>query len=77
MGLRSVEKLRTNRISITYPVINGANNVWLFVSGEAKRDIVDKIFNYHTPGRYPAERVNPIGHLTWYLDEAAAYRIDR
>lgn len=72
-----VEKLKTNRISITYPVINNAENVWLFVSGEEKREIVDKIFNYHTPGRYPAERIDPQGILTWYLDEAAAYRIDR
>jgi len=70
-----VEKLRTWRITITYRVINNASNVWLFVSGESKRDIVDRVFNYSTSERYPVERIKPRGKLTWFLDEAAAQRI--
>ncbi len=72
-----VDKLRTWRISITYRVINNANNIWLFVAGNSKRDIVDRIFNYSTPDRFPVERIEPKHKLTWYLDDAAIYRIDK
>ena len=68
-----VEKLKTSRISITYPVINNAKHVWLFVSGEGKQDIVDRIFNHpsHTD-LLPIERLAPKGDLLWFLDKDAS-----
>ena len=68
-----VEKHNSWRISITLPTINSARNVWLLVTGEGKRDIVDRIFNYSSDVEpLPVERLNPQTGVTWYLDEAAA-----
>lgn len=71
-----VDKLKTWRISITYPVINHARHVWLFVAGENKQDIVDRIFNHPASDNLlPVERINAKGQLTWYLDQAAAAKL--
>jgi len=68
-----VEKLNSWRISITYPVINNARNLWLFVSGDGKQEIIDRVFN-HPSAVYPlpVERINSRGNVTWFLDQAAA-----
>jgi 6-phosphogluconolactonase len=68
-----VEDKNSWRISVTLPVINSAEHVWLLVTGEAKNDIVDRVFHYpsvNTP--LPVERLNPKRDLSWYLDHAAA-----
>lgn len=71
-----VEKLKTWRISITYPLINNARDVWLFVAGDSKRAIVDRIFNHPSSSEpLPVERINARGRLTWYLDQAAASQL--
>lgn len=68
-----VESKESWRLSITLPVINSAENVWLMVTGKNKNDIVDRVFNYPSiTGPLPVERVNPKQGLTWYLDKAAA-----
>ena len=71
-----VERLDTWRISITFPLINHARNVWLFVAGEGKADIVGEVLGRpRDPARYPVEMIQPEGVLTWYLDQAAAARL--
>ncbi len=68
-----VEKKNSWRISLTFPIINSAENVWMMVTGEGKNDIVDRIFNYPSVSDpLPVERVNPQSEVIWYLDEAAA-----
>ncbi len=68
-----VEAKESYRLSITLPVINSADNVWLMVTGKNKKDIVDRIFNYPSITEpLPVERVKPRNGVTWYLDQAAA-----
>lgn len=71
-----VEKMKSWRISITYPLIDNARNVWLFVAGEGKAEIVDRIFNHPQPADpLPVERIAAKGRLTWFMDRAAAARL--
>lgn len=68
-----VPKLDTWRISLTYPVINHARQVWLLVAGADKAAVVaDVLGPAARPGRHPVQRLDPAGTLTWYLDRAAA-----
>jgi 6-phosphogluconolactonase len=66
-----VEKLRTHRISFTFPVLNAAACDMFLVSGEGKREKVRQILTEHQD--FPARRVDPRdGDLLWFLDRAAA-----
>lgn len=68
-----VEKLNSWRISITYPIINNARNLWLFVSGDNKQEIIDRVFNHPAAvDPLPVERITARGNVTWFLDQAAA-----
>lgn len=68
-----IEKIDTWRISITYPVINNARNIWFMVTGANKQKIVDRIF-YHPSETdpLPVERIKPKGDVVWYLDRDAS-----
>jgi len=76
-----VEKLKTERITFTYPLINQAARVLLLVTGEDKAERIGEIFN-PAPNKaiptYPVQGVQPVkGLLEWYLDEAAAKHLKR
>ena len=60
-----------DRLTLTFPVINTSKNVFFLVSGEGKKKIVDSILNRESTQRkkYPAEMVQPKGHLFWFLDQ--------
>jgi 6-phosphogluconolactonase len=65
-----VEKLKTHRLTLTFPVINNAANVAFLVSGEKKRDIFKRVMEDPSAG-LPAQRVHPTnGKLLWFVDEA-------
>lgn len=66
-----VEKLHTWRLSLTYPVINNADHVWLLVTGENKSQVLGEL-NGPTSDRYPVSKIKPRGELLWYLDTAVA-----
>ncbi len=76
-----VEKFGHHRITLTYPVINKAKNVFFLVTGASKADIVKDVLQGEE-GVYPAQFVNPInahdegGNLEWFLDKAAASKLD-
>ena len=61
-----VSKFDQYRLTVTYPLINAARHVVFMVSGQAKRDLCDKIFSGAT--EYPAARVNPESQsLPWII----------
>lgn len=69
-----VEKLKTYRLSFTFPVLNAAACVTFLVSGTDKADVLKGVLEESAPGApYPASLVNPEhGKLIWFLDRAAA-----
>ena len=71
-----VEKFNTWRISITFPLINHARNVWMFVCGEGKKQIIDEVLNhsFDVP-KYPVQMIKARGQQVWYLDKAAAAKL--
>jgi 6-phosphogluconolactonase len=68
-----VEKFNSWRISITYPVINTAANIYLLATGDGKARIVKSVMFDEPPAEpYPIQRIQAQGNLYWYLDDAAA-----
>jgi 6-phosphogluconolactonase len=69
-----VEKLKTHRITLTLPVLNGAQCVAFLVSGTDKAPVLKSVLEGNSPGeQYPAKLVRPAqGKLIWLLDRAAA-----
>ncbi len=70
-----VEKLNTNRISLTAPLINKAKNIAFITFGENKANALNHIIDDEEKNfeLYPAQLINPFnGNLDWFVDEAAA-----
>lgn len=77
-----IEKLKQNRITLTFPVINDARRVLFLCFGETKAAIVKEILRGDLPrddvplNRTPAFGVNPVGgELIWLMDSAAASQL--
>ncbi|PHS70570.1 MAG: 6-phosphogluconolactonase [Methylophaga sp.] len=66
-----VEKFESWRVTMTYPVINAARQVIVFIAGEAKADIVKEITTNAVQG-LPVQRLAPKFEYYWYMDTAAA-----
>ncbi len=68
-----VEKLKSWRITFTFPLLNAGRTVLFLVTGEDKAARVEEIA---AGADYPAARVKPDqGELIWLLDSAAASRL--
>ena len=69
-----VEKFKAHRITMTFPVLNAAAEVIVFVSGPEKAPILAKVLDQATGGtNYPVQRVRPRnGIKRWMLDASAA-----
>jgi 6-phosphogluconolactonase len=68
-----VEKLKSWRITFTFPLLNAGRTVLFLVTGEDKAARVEEIA---AGADYPAARVKPDqGELVWLLDSAAASRL--
>jgi 6-phosphogluconolactonase len=68
------ERLKSFRLTLTYPVLNAAGQVIFLVAGADKAETLCGVFagSKEKPG-FPAQGVRPVhGRLSWYLDEAAA-----
>jgi 6-phosphogluconolactonase len=64
------------RVTLTFPVLNGAREVDVLVSGGDKADAVARAFGDPPDPEAPASRVSPsAGSLFVYLDEPAAARL--
>jgi 6-phosphogluconolactonase len=75
--MNDVPQLGTQRMTLTYPVLNAAQHVWVLVPGADKRDIVARCLEARErPGgatQYPVVGVRPTdGELVWWLDEGSA-----
>ena len=66
-----VEKFSSWRVTLTYPVINAARQVIVFIAGEAKAAIVEDITTNAVQG-LPVQGLAPTGDYYWYMDAAAA-----
>ncbi len=64
-----------DRLTLTFPVINGSKNVFFLVSGEKKFEIIQSIFKgKKVPGKkYPAEMVQPKGQLFWFIASQSSH----
>lgn len=70
-----VEKFDSWRVSLTYPVINNANHVIIFASGEGKADILQTVLGdkaVEMDELLPVQRLHPRAELTWFVDADAA-----
>lgn len=60
------------RLTLTLPAINGANNVFFLVVGKGKREALNNLLNEDAAAKgYPARHVKPQGSLHWFVDQAA------
>lgn len=66
-----VEKFDSWRVTLTYPVINGARQVIVFIAGAAKADIVRDIVGKKVTD-LPVQKLAPNGDYYWFMDQAAA-----
>lgn len=68
-----VPKGRTEeRVTLTYPALDSSHVVAFLVSGEGKREILDKILS--GDDSFPAAHIRPVGEVLWFADRAAAGR---
>ena len=72
-----VEKFKSERITVTFPVLNSAAEVIFFVAGPEKAPVLAEVLD-QAPGetRYPVQSVRlRNGIKRWMLDPSAAARI--
>ena len=60
------------RVTLTYPAINASEIVAFLVSGESKREVLDKILSGDES--FPASHIRARGEVLWFADRAAAGR---
>ena len=73
-----VEKFKTHRISLTFPVLNNSSEVMFMACGADKAGMVHQVLEGKNDPPYPAQQVLPhSGKLLWLLDEAAAAKLSR
>lgn len=74
-----VEKLKTTRLTLTFPGINRARNVIFLVKGADKSETLKTVLEgKFEPEKYPSQNVRPNdGELFWLVDEAAAASLNR
>jgi 6-phosphogluconolactonase len=68
----------SERITMTFPLINAAANVFIVAMGIAKAEVVQRVMEVQSlPGALPAQLVRPHpGHLRWVLDFESASEIN-
>ncbi|AKU16807.1 6-phosphogluconolactonase [Luteipulveratus mongoliensis] len=64
-----------DRISMTYPTLNAAREVWLMVAGADKADAVARALGGADRHQAPAAGVHGTDATVWWLDDAAAAQL--
>lgn len=74
-----VAKLETWRITLTAPLINRARHLVFLVAGESKAEPLREVLHGPCqPRKLPAQMIAPTnGDVVWFLDHAAAAKLDR
>jgi 6-phosphogluconolactonase len=74
-----VEKLKADRLTFTYPLVNNAANVVFLVAGGDKAEVLDQVIRRAKPfDELPSGGVLPLhGNLTWAVDAAAASLLNK
>jgi 6-phosphogluconolactonase len=68
-----VEKFKTFRITLTFPVLSHAAEVLFLVSGAGKAQILKEVLSSPGAVEFPSQRVRPEnGRLLWLADQDAA-----
>jgi 6-phosphogluconolactonase len=57
------------RITLTYPVLESSRHTAFLVAGADKREVLARVMAGDR--ELPAARLNPVGELVWFVDEAA------
>lgn len=72
-----VDKFKTDRITLTLPILNNAAAVMFLVSGGDKAGVLKEVLEGKQPGElYPSKLVRPSnGKLIWMLDQPAAAQL--
>jgi 6-phosphogluconolactonase len=65
-----------DRVTLTLPLINAAQEVVIFVSGGSKAARLEQFFGGRSEPPLPIQLVQPVSeNLTWMVDQAAAVRL--
>ncbi len=74
-----VPQLNTNRLTLTYPVLNAAREVLFLVGGAGKAETLAAVLEGpDQPRQYPSQAIRPTdGQLTWLVDAAAAANLTK
>lgn len=75
VGVTGSPKPPSERISLTFPVLNRARSVWFLVSGDGKADAVARALGGADVHDIPAAGVTGHDETIWFLDRAAASRL--
>jgi 6-phosphogluconolactonase len=75
VAVRDCPKPPPTRVSLGYPAINSAEEVWLLVSGEGKAEAVARALGGAPPHEVPAAGVHGRRATRWLLDADAASRL--
>lgn len=68
-----VERLQTDRITLTFPVLNHAAEVVFLIAGDTKAAVLSQIFRSPDSAQFAIQSVRPLnGRVVWIMDEAAA-----
>jgi len=72
-----VEKFKTDRLTLTLPVLNSAAVVTFLVSGQDKAGVLKEVLEGKQPGElFPSKLVKPSnGEVIWMVDRAAAAQL--
>lgn len=72
-----VQKFQTDRVTFTFPVLNSAAEVILFVAGSEKAALLAEILQPDGVEKYPVQNVKPRnGIKRWMLDASAAAKLE-
>jgi 6-phosphogluconolactonase len=74
-----VEKLKTDRITFTAPLINRAKTVMFLIVGSDKAQALREVMEGNqSPDLYPSKLIHPLsGRSIWLVDQAAAASLSR
>lgn len=74
-----IEEIKMDRITLTAPAINAAENVLFLVAGADKAATVRAVLRgAYRPDDLPAQLIQPTsGHVVWLLDREAASQLSR